>query len=103
MSERVAKLVFLFRPEALLYILPYRIVNFSLIRERASWEAQLVKNLPIMWETWVQFLDMKDRLEKGMATHSVFLPGESHGQRSLVGYSPWGRKESDTTEQLTYI
>ena len=30
-----------------------------------------------------------------------FLPGESHGQRSLVGYSPWGRKGSDTTEQLT--
>ena len=28
----------------------------------------------------------------------VFLPGESHGQRSLVGYSPWGRTESDTTE-----
>ena len=28
----------------------------------------------------------------------VFLPGESHGQRSLVGYSPWGRKESDTNE-----
>ena len=27
----------------------------------------------------------------------VFLPGESHGQRSLVGYSPWGHKESDTT------
>ena len=31
----------------------------------------------------------------------VFLPGESHGQRNLVGYSPWGHKESDTTEQLT--
>ena len=31
----------------------------------------------------------------------VFLPGEFHGQRSLAGYSPWGRKESDTTEQLT--
>ena len=31
----------------------------------------------------------------------VFLPGESHGERSLAGYSPWGRKESDTTEQLT--
>ena len=30
----------------------------------------------------------------------VFLPGKSHGQRSLVGYSPWGRKELDTTEQL---
>ena len=31
----------------------------------------------------------------------MFLPGESHGQRSLVGYSPWGRKESDMTEWLT--
>ena len=30
----------------------------------------------------------------------VFLPGKSHGQRSLAGYSPWGRKESDTTERL---
>ena len=30
----------------------------------------------------------------------VFLPGESHGWRSLVGYSPWGHKESDMTEQL---
>ena len=33
-----------------------------------------------------------------MATHPVFLPGESHGQRSLVGYSSWGHKESDMTE-----
>ena len=32
----------------------------------------------------------------------VFLPGESHGQRSLVGYSPWGRKESDTIERLHF-
>ena len=32
----------------------------------------------------------------------VFLPGESHGQRSLVGYSPRGRKESDMTEQLNF-
>ena len=32
----------------------------------------------------------------------VFLPGEPHGQRSLAGYSPWGRKESDTTEQITF-
>ena len=31
----------------------------------------------------------------------VFLPGEFHGQRSLVGYSPWGHEESDTTEKLT--
>ena len=32
----------------------------------------------------------------------VLLPGESHGRRSLVGYSPWGRWESDTTEQLPF-
>ena len=32
----------------------------------------------------------------------AFLPGESHGQRSLGGYSPWGRKESDTTERLHF-
>ena len=33
----------------------------------------------------------------------VLLPGKSHGQRSLVGYSPWGRKESDTTEQRSFL
>ena len=32
----------------------------------------------------------------------VFLPGESHGQRSLAGYSPWGCRELDTTERLTH-
>ena len=32
----------------------------------------------------------------------VFLPGESHGQRSLVGYRPWGHKESDRTERLSF-
>ena len=37
-----------------------------------------------------------------MATAPVFSPGKSHGQRSLVGYSPWGRKQSDTTEQLHF-
>ena len=41
--------------------------------------------------------------EKGMATHPVFLPGEFHGHRSLVGYSPWDCKESDMTEKLTLI
>ena len=33
---------------------------------------------------------------------AVFLPGEFHEQRSLVGYSPWGRRESEMTERLTY-
>ena len=40
-------------------------------------------------------------MEKGMATHSIFLPGEFHEQRSLTGCSPWGCKELDTTEWLT--
>ena len=38
-----------------------------------------------------------------MATHSRILPGESHGQRSLVGDSPWGRKESDATEATDWF
>ena len=59
--------------------------------------AQSVKSLPAMQETQVQSLGWKDALEKEMATHSVFLPGEFHKQRRLVGYSPWGHKESDTT------
>ena len=37
-------------------------------------------------------------LEEGMASHSSILPGESHGQRSLAGCSPWGCRESDMTE-----
>ena len=49
-------------------------------------------------ETRVQFLGWEDPLEEGRATTPVFLPGEPHGQKSLVGYSPWGHKELDTTE-----
>ena len=41
-------------------------------------------------------------LEKAMALHTVLLPGKSHGRRSLVGCSPWGRKGSDTTERLPF-
>ena len=54
----------------------------------------MVKNLPAMQEMqemWVQSLGQEDPLEEEMATHSRFLPEESHGWRSLVGYSPWGR------------
>ena len=55
-----------------------------------------------MQETWVQSLGQEDPLEEGMATILVFLPGESHGQRSLAGYSPWGHTQSEShmTEQL---
>ena len=55
--------------------------------------AQMVKRLPTVRETWVQSLGQEDPLEKEMATHSVLLPGKSHGLKSVVGYSPWGRKE----------
>ena len=64
--------------------------------------AQKVKHLPTMQETQVQSLGWEDVLEKDMATHSSILAGKSHGRRSLVGYSPWGRKESDTTERLHF-
>ena len=51
---------------------------------------------------WDQALSLgpEDPLEKEMATTLVFLPGESHVQRSLVGCSPWAHKDLDMTEQL---
>ena len=60
--------------------------------------AQLVKSLPAMQKTQVQFLGREDLLEKEWLPTPVFLVGEVHGQRSLGVYSPWGRKELDTTE-----
>ena len=59
----------------------------SLLEGRASLVAQLLKNLPTMQKTWVQYLGWEDPLEKEIVTTPVFLPGESHGQRSLMGYS----------------
>ena len=56
-----------------------------------------------MQEIWVQSLGLEDPLEEEMAAHSRFLPGESRGQRSLEGYSPWVHKEADTTERLTFL
>ena len=50
-----------------------------------------------MQETWIQSLGQADPLEEEMATHSVFLPGESQGQRRLVGYGPRGHEQSDMT------
>ena len=67
----------------------------------ASLEVQSVKNLPAMWETWVQSLGWEDPLEEGMATQYSILAWRIPMNRgaSLVGYSPWGHKESDLTEQ----
>ena len=67
--------------------------------------AQTVK--PRMRETWVQSLVWEDLLEKEMATHSSILAWKIPWRKSLVGYSPWGHKESDRTERLfintTYV
>ena len=60
-----------------------------------------VKNPPIKQETqetWVRSLGWEDPLEEGMEPTPEFLSGKLHGQRILAGYSPGGRKESDTTE-----
>ena len=63
----------------------------------------MVKNLPTVQEMHVRSLSKEDALERKMATPPIFLPEESHGQRSLVGYSPWGHKESNTTNNFTFL
>ena len=60
--------------------------------KRASLVVQSVKKLPAVQETPVWFLGREDPLKKEMATYSSILAWESHGQRSLAGYSPWGLK-----------
>ena len=72
------------------FIFPFHCTTDSV---RASLLAQLVENLPAMWETWVWSLGWEDSLEKGTATHSS-IPAWR------IPRSPWGRKESDTTEWL---
>ena len=64
--------------------------------------AQLVKNPPTVQETCVQPLGWEDPMEKEMTTHSSILAENSHGQRSLAGYSSWGHRESDTNEDAYY-
>ena len=68
----------------------------------ASLVAQMVKNPPAMQETWVRSLGQEDSLEKRMATHSSILAWRIPWMdRGAWKASPWGRKELDTTEQLT--
>ena len=67
----------------------------------ASLVALMVKNLPTMWETWLDSWVKKIPWRKKWLPPPIFLPGEFHGQRSLAGYSPWGCKESDRSEWLT--
>ena len=64
--------------------------------------AQMVKTPPAM-ETQVRFLGQEDSPGEGEQQLTPgFLPGEFHGQKSLVGYNPWGHKQSDTTNTFTF-
>ena len=71
-------------------------------REGLSWEGA---NLDPTWSVIkiksYQYLFMLSVTNKKWQPTPVLLPGKSHGWRSVVGYSPWSHKESDTTEQLT--
>ena len=69
-------------------------ICFSPVASWASQVALVVKNLPANAGDARDALVWEDILEK----ERVFVSGKFHGQRSLVSYSPWGHKESDTTE-----
>ena len=69
----------------------YPLQNFS-----DSLVAQLVKNLPAMWDTWIWPLGWEDPWRREQLPTPVFWPGEFHGL-----YSPWDRKELDMTEWLS--
>ena len=74
----------------------------STLFKGASLVAQLVKNLPAMEETWVQFLGWEDPLEKEMATHSSILAWRIPCTEDPGGLQSMGWQESDTTERLNH-
>ena len=73
-------------------------IGYPLQYSWASLVAQLLKNLPAMWETWVRSLGWEDPLEKAQATHSSIL-----AWRIPWTVYPWGCKESDTTEVYNVV
>ena len=76
---------------------------FTFFFYRASLVAQMVENLPAMQETCFRSLDREDPLEKEMAAHSSILAWRIPWTEEPAGYSPWCRKETDTTEQVTLL
>ena len=81
-----------------IYIYIYVYIYTRVPTVTSSLVAQLVKSLPAIRETQVQSLGQEDPLEKKMATHSSILAWRIPWTESLVSYSPWGHKESDTTD-----
>ena len=88
-----------------LFLFYFLILNFFILLKyswfRASLVAQMVKNLPAMrrpgFDPWVRNIPWSRKRQPT----PISLPREFHGQRSLAGYSPYGRKESDTIDRLT--
>ena len=79
----------------------HRYIGHFYTKYKASLIAQSVKNPPAIQETWVRSWVGKIPWRRKWQSTPVLLPGRSHGQRNLEGYSPWGHKELTTTEQLT--
>ena len=71
--------------------------NRNKLRFRGFTGGSLIKNLPANAGDVGSILDQDDPLERKWQPTPVFLPGESRGQGSLAGYSPWGLKELDMT------
>ena len=77
-------------------------MSLSMVFSGSSLVAQMVKNLPAMWETWVPSLGWEDSPGEGHGNPLQYSFLENpHGQRSLAGNSLWGRKESDRTDRLS--
>ena len=73
-------------------------IGYPLLCSWISLVAQLIKNPPAMWETWVRSLGWEDPRRKERQPTPVFWPGEFHGL-----YRTWGHKMLDTTEQLSLL
>ena len=74
----------------------YTLLYLMWITKRASLVAQHVKDLPAVQETqetWVQPLGQEDLLRRAWQPTLVFLPGESHGQKSMASYTPWHHRD----------
>ena len=83
--------------------IPLLLTSFVRVVRGTSLLAQTVKNLPAVQEIRFRSLGQEDPWRRAWQPTPVSLPGESHGQRSLAGDSPWGSKEWNRTEWLTLL
>ena len=83
---------------------PGKEIGYPLQCSWVSVVAQLVKNLPARWETWIRSLGWEDSPGEGKG-HPLQYSGleNPHGQRTLAGYHPWGHRESDMAKHSTHI